>query len=111
MTLGDRLERCPEVPKRFDIIELTGLDQGRGAGPGLRAFVVPGEQMVLSSKSQGADPVLDRIAVHLDMAVSEEHLQPAPAVVDICEMLTQTRFGSAACPFLLNRVWVSISPI
>jgi hypothetical protein len=32
---------------------------------------VPGEQMVFPSKSQRTDPVLDRIAVHLDMAVTE----------------------------------------
>ena len=40
MTLGDRLERRPEVSERLDVIELAGIDEAGDAGPGLRAFVV-----------------------------------------------------------------------
>jgi len=104
MALGDRLKLCPEVAERLDVIELAGLDEAGDAGPGLRAFVVSCEQMILSAKSQRTDPVLNRVAVHLDTAVREEHLQPAPAVGDVGEMLTQTRFGRDACAILFQPV-------
>ena len=60
MTLGDRLERRPEVSERLDVIELAGLDEAGDAGPGLRAFVVSCEQMILSAKSQRTDAILNR---------------------------------------------------
>ena len=68
------------------------------------ALIMPSEQVIFSSKSQGTDPVLDRVAIHLDMTVMEEHLQSAPAVGDVGEMLTQPGLGRDPCPFLFQPV-------
>ena len=95
MTLGDRLERRPEVSERLDVIELAGLDEAGDAGPGLRAFVVSCEQMILSAKSQRTDAILNGVAVHLNTAVREEHLQPALAVgyYEFCYEVDNTNFS------------------
>jgi len=37
MALGDRLEHCPEVSERLDVIKLAGLEEAGNAGPGLGA--------------------------------------------------------------------------
>ena len=104
MALGNGFERFGQVAERFDAVEFAGFDQRRGAGPGMRAFIMTGEQMVLAAEGQRTDAVLNRVAVHLDMAVREEHLQPAPAVGDVGEMLTQPGLGRDACAFLLEPV-------
>ncbi len=90
MALGDCLQRCGQVAERLDVIELAGLDEGRDAGLGMGTLIMTGEQVVLASEGQRTDPVLDRVVVHLDMAIGEEHLQPAPAVGDVGELFSQT---------------------
>ena len=113
MAFGNGLKCYGEIAERFDIVELAGFDQRRDAGPGMSTFIMTGEQVIFSSKCQRTDPVLDRVrpaprtnggaglTIHLDMTIVEEHLQPAPTVGDIGEMLPQPGLGRDARPFLL----------
>lgn len=52
-----------------------------------------GKQVVLAAEGQGTDPVLDRLAVPLEMSVSEEVIQPVPAAGDVGELFGKAELG------------------
>ena len=73
-----------------------GLDERGHARPCVAAFVTAGEEGVLSAQGDRTDGIFDRVCVHLEMAVSQEDLQPIPVAVDIGELLAKAGFGGDA---------------
>ena len=75
-----------------DATQLRCLDHRADPAPGGGAFVVTGEQRVFPVRGDGADQILDIVAVHLDPAVGEEELEAVPVAGDVAELLAkQTR--------------------
>ena len=78
---------------RVHAIEFAGLDQRRDDRPVCAAFVVAGEECILSIECDGTDGALDRVGVDLDAAVVKEARQAVPVVQSIVDRLG--RLGSA----------------
>lgn len=87
MASGDRLEGRLQIGEGFHAIDLRGGDQGGDAGPGATAFVVAGEERILSRQGDRADQVLDGVGVDLDAAVMQEGLQTGPLAMDVGQLL------------------------
>lgn len=67
MTNGD--EGGCQLGVRIDNIHFAGLDQRGDHGPVFGPCLVPGEEGVLTIEGDGADRVLDGVAVQLNAAI------------------------------------------
>jgi hypothetical protein len=86
MTVGDRGQGGLEISEGLDAVDLAGLDQRGDAAPGNAAFIVTGEEGILSIERNGADQVFDPAGVDLDATVVQEGLQSVPVIMDASEL-------------------------
>ncbi|CUH21718.1 hypothetical protein JSE7799_00573 [Jannaschia seosinensis] len=63
---------------------------------------MPGEERVFPVQSDRADEVFDAVGVDLDAPIPKEGLQSVPVVVDVGELLAETRFGGDTQALLLQ---------
>ena len=63
--LGRSAQELFQVFERIDAVELGRFDQGRDATPGLSSFIMTRKQRVLAVEGDGADQVLDWVAIDL----------------------------------------------
>lgn len=90
MTCSDGFEGGLEVGEGLGAVDLCCGDERSDTAPGATAFIMAGEEGVLSRQGDRADQVLDSIGVDLDAAVVEEGLQPVPLPVDVGQLLSET---------------------
>jgi hypothetical protein len=81
-------QQIGEVGLRINAVQLTGLNQGRQAGPVLSTFVTAREQAVLSRQSHRTHGAFHTVRVELDASVFQKSFQPIPVVQRVAE-----RFG------------------
>jgi hypothetical protein len=79
MPVDDPGQDIGEIGERIDVVDLTGLDQGRDISPMFGATVGSGKQRVLATELDAADRSFDRVVVEFDAAVIDEARQPPPA--------------------------------
>ena len=97
-------ERALEPGVGFDAVQLGGLDEPGDTSPRGGAFVVAGEQCVLSIQGNRPGEILDAVAVHLDAPVGEEDLKAVPVAGDIGELFAEAGLGRDAGALLLQPV-------
>lgn len=86
--VSDRGQGGLEVSEWFDADDLAGHDQRGDAAPGIAAFIVTGEEDILSIEGVGADQVFDPAGVDLDATVVQEALQPVAVIMDVGELVS-----------------------
>jgi len=89
MAGGDSFEGCLQVGEGLHVIDFRSGDQGGDAGPGATAFVVAGEERILSRQGDRADQVLDGVGVDFDPAV----MQTGSLAMNVRQLLAQARLG------------------
>lgn len=94
MTVGDGSERCGEVGKWIDGIELARLDKGGDGRPVLRSRVMPGEERVLAIEGYWPNGSFDGIVVDLDATVGQEDAEPILVFCDIGQRFAERRLAS-----------------
>src|SRR5690606_33712134 len=97
MACGDGFECVAQVGVGIDAVQLAGLDQGRDPGPAGAAFVVTAKECVLPIQGERTDEVFDRVVVHLDTPVLEEHPQAVPVVGYVADRAAPRRLARQPC--------------
>lgn len=107
MAFDDSGKRDGEVGKRFDSVDLTGLDKRRDGRPVLRSSVVASEERVFAVQRNRPNGTLNRIGVDLDAAVGQENAKTIPVVGDVGKRFAERRLASNAGTVMREQVRMS----
>src|SRR4051812_6536763 len=74
---------------RIEVVQLRRVDQSGQDRPGPGPALTASEERILSAQSNRPDGALNRVRVHLDPAVLQEHGETGPVAEHILDRLNQ----------------------
>src|SRR4051795_2988749 len=89
---GDHpLEHIRQIGLRVEVVQLGRVDQTCQDRPGPGFALAPGEERILTAKCNRPHGPFNRVRVHLDPAVLQEHGETGPVAEHILDRLNQAR--------------------
>src|SRR3954469_24806139 len=91
---GDHpLEHIRQIGLRVEVVQFCRVDQTGQDRPGPGSALAPGEECILPAKCNWPHGPLNRVRVHLDPPVLQEHGETGPVAEHILDRLNQARSG------------------
>src|SRR3954447_16928281 len=85
------LEHIRQIGLWVEVVQLRRVDQARQDRPGPGSALTPGEECILTAKCNRPHGPFNRVRVHLDPPVRQEHGETGPVAEHVLDRLNQAR--------------------